>query len=250
MFVFWSLLALPTLTVLIGSIGDIISEGVDIFTLWTSDHLPENIGALRALKSDANKAKKGKNGVFQQAKPPGFMSNSKAEEGSFDNKAEENAVKGMGQGMENAEGTNFRNNAEKRDVDVAGKFYRHYLLVKEMKNVIQHIDAKPPRKYNYSEWTWFLKLLGEDESATSQHCRPVDVQQALETEENRGDAQAGTPEENGKVENWSWLGQKSPLMSSIDEPRWVLERMMSTLEKELKKMGDDHDAQDKKAVGR
>lgn len=32
---------------------------------------------------------------------------------------------------------------------------------------------------------------------------------------------------------WSWLGPRSPLMSSTDESKWLLERLMAALEKEL-----------------
>ena len=49
-FVLWSLIALPTLTVLIGSVGGVINEGVNTITLWISDHLPEKSGALSAMK--------------------------------------------------------------------------------------------------------------------------------------------------------------------------------------------------------
>ena len=233
-FVLWSLIALPTLTVLIGAIGDSISEGVGTLTLWLGKHLPEKTSAMADLKGNASKAA---GSAYQQAKPPGFMSNGNGDDADFDNKAEADAVKGLSQDMEES---NPGDDPTQHDANAAGKHYRHYLLMKEMKNVVQHTDASPPRKYTYAEWTWFLKLLGEDESSSDQHRRPGNVQHSQETGDTHGNAQAGAPERNGEVQAWSWLGPKSPLMSSIDEPKWVLERLMSTLEKELKERGDEH----------
>ena len=241
-FVLWSLIALPTLTVLIGAIGDSISEGVNTLTLWIGEHLPDRAGTLADLKGDAAKAA---GSAYEEAKPPGFMSNGKAEDGDFDNKAEADAVKGIGQSMEES---SARGDVTQQNVNAAGKHYRHYLLMKEMKNVVQHMNASPPRKYTYGEWTWFLKLLGEDESTPDHHRRIGNVQHGEETGDTNGTAPAGARERDGEVQAWSWMGPMSPLMSSIDEPNWVLERLMSTLEEELKKKGDEHDGRENKEL--
>jgi len=47
-------------------------------------------------------------------------------------------------------------------------------------------------------------------------------------------------------EKWSWLGRRSPLMSGMDEPRWVLEHIMRAMEKELRDMpgGDEERAKE------
>ena len=124
------------------------------------------------------------------------------------------------------------------DLDKAGKHYRQYLIMREMKNVVQHLDATPPRQYSYAEWTWILKLIGQDESNADHPRRAGSVQAAESADLTNGSAQAGEPEVNGKVKPWSWLGHGSPLMSGIDEPKWVLGRLMDTLEKELKAQGD------------
>lgn len=234
-FVLWSLVALPTLTVLIGAIGDSISEGVSNLTLWIGEHLPQRKGAIGDLKNDAAKAT---GGAYQDAKPPGFMSDGKAEDREFDNEAEADAVRGIDQKMEER---NTRGGTTQQDFGDTEKHYRHYLLMKSMKNVVQHINASPPRKYTYAEWTWFLKLLGEDESKPDHHRDIGAVQDGEERGDTNGNAQAGAQEADGEVQPWSWMGPKSPLMSSIDEPRWVLERLMSTLEEELKEKGDEHD---------
>ena len=46
--------------------------------------------------------------------------------------------------------------------------------------------------------------------------------------------QAQTDEERNEVRQWSWLGNRSPLMGDFGEAQWVLERLSMTLEKEMK----------------
>lgn len=229
-FVFWSLLALPTLTVLIGSIGDAISGGVNAFTLWLSENLPDK-GALSTLKGGAAKAKQ--DGTYEEAKPPGFMSDGKAEEAT-DDTMEVNAVKSIGGGLQNAENGGKDSAKQSGKSANTAKHYRRYLLMKEMKSVVEHMDASPPRQYTYQEWTWFLKLLGEDETDPAKHVMP----QALKKSDSEFMAQAHSKKDNAaKVGSFSWLGSMSPLMGTIDEPKWVLQHLMATLETELKSEG-------------
>ncbi|MCJ1402982.1 Potassium channel [Xylographa trunciseda] len=213
-FVFWSLLALPTLTVLIGSIGDSISDGVGELTLWIGDHLPEKSSALKDLKGEANKSKKEGGGGFQEAKPPGFMSDGAG--------TDEESQSAGDRGDEDAKAQNDVHSASK-----AGKHYRRYLIMRQIKTTVKQMDATPPRQYSYAEWTWILKLLGEDESSSTSH-------RSAEATEDAEDA--GHPDSK----SWSWLGQNSPLMSGEDEPKWVLQRLMDLLEKDLKEEGDEH----------
>ncbi|MCJ1479073.1 Potassium channel [Lambiella insularis] len=212
-FVLWSLVALPTLTVLIGSIGDVISEGMGKLTLWISDHLPQKSRAMKGLKAEANKKKKGSGGGFQEAKPAGFM----ADGAGTDGDSQGVDVGGDGEGK----AQNDVKNAGK-----AGKHYHRYLLMRQIKTVVEQMDATPPRQYSYAEWTWILKLLGEDETSSKAH---------RSAEETEVAEDAGHPESR----SWSWLGQNSPLMSGEDEPKWVLHRLMDALEKDLKEEGDE-----------
>jgi potassium channel subfamily K len=230
-FVLWSLIALPTLTVFIGAIGDAISDGVGLLTLKLAEHLPATGGARGALKKTAAKTKAGESGA---AKPPGFMSDDIARDHHFESKAHADAVKGLSHDVEGEAASAVKTDTSTEHARAAGEHYRHCLLVKEMQNVLQHVDASPPRKYTFAEWTWLLKLIGEDESDSSQHRHPAAVQKDATTEDHPDHAHANVPHERGSIEPWSWLGHKSPLMSSIDEPKWILERMMASLERELK----------------
>ena len=240
-FVLWSLIALPTLTVLIGSVGGIINEGVNTLTLWIGENLPEKSRALSDMKGEAAKAK---GSAFQSAKPPGFMEEGKAADAGTGDQAHAEAVTGTIQSMQENYESNTGHGA-------TGKQYRPYLLMKEMKNVVQHLDATPPRKYSYAEWTWFLKLLGEDESNSSRHKNPQTIHGA-EVAADAAHRQEPAPEahdEKDQIQSWSWLGRRSPLMTTTDEPQWVLERLMDALERELKEQGGKTLVEEKKTDG-
>lgn len=194
-FVFWSMLALPTLTVLIGAVGNSISEGVNAGTVWMAENLPAKTEGLKKLKGAAQEEKMGDEGAFKSAKPPGFMEDGEDQEAqSLGSDTTGKAVQGMS-GDQHPDG-------DKGKAHVAEK-YRGYLLMRELRNVVDHVDASPPRKYTYEEWVWFLKLLGEDDK------------------------------------KWDWMGQRGPLMESVDEPRWVMTRLMARLEEVLKGFGDE-----------
>lgn len=234
-FVLWSLIALPTLTVLIGAIGDSISEGVSTLTLWIGEHLPNRKSTIADLKDDAALAA---GSAYQETKPPGFTSDGEAEDRDFEKKTDADAERGVDRNMKER---NAQCDTTQQNFSGAGKHNRHYLLMKAMKDVVQHLNASTPRKYTYAEWTWFLKLLGEDESKSDRHREIRMVQDGEERRDMSGTAQAGAREGDGDMQPWSWMGPKSPLMSSIAEPQWVLERLMSTLEEQLKEKGEEHD---------
>ena len=226
---------------LIGSVGGIISEGVNTLTLWIGENLSEKSRALKGMKGEAAKAK---DNAFQSAKPPGFMEEGKPADAGTGDQAHAEAVTGTIQSMQENNGNNARHGA-------AAKQYRPYLLMKEMKNVVQHLNATPPRKYSYAEWTWFLKLLGEDESDSSRHKNPQTIHGAEVAADatHRQEPAAEAHDEKDQVQPWSWLGRRSPLMTNTDEPQWVLERLMEALERELKEQGRKTLVEEKKTDG-
>ncbi|KAH0829330.1 potassium channel [Fonsecaea pedrosoi] len=225
-FVFWSLIALPTLTVLIGAIGDTISDIVASTTLWLSKHAPESLSIIRRTKAAAEK-KRNRQGAFQEAKPPGFMDDEAALEYDFDDPNVAKVIQALGgREQNNAPGTDARPEDEK-EAQALLSVYRLHILLREMQNVVQHLDAQPPRKYTYEEWTWFLKLIYEDESFPVGHRHPWEY-----------DASVAAPVREKDDQKWSWLGQESPLMSMEDEPKWVLARLLEVARRGSKKKGD------------
>jgi potassium channel subfamily K len=124
-------------------------------------------------------------------------------------------------------------------MDELPKSKRHYhlILIKEMLQVMSHLNSSPPRKYTFDEWAWYLKWIGEDESEATTHRKAL--RKPRPDGEGLGAAmpvsgKGGKDEgEEGEKLKWSWVGNRSPLMGEKEEAEWVLDRLTNTLEREL-----------------
>ncbi|KAK3692495.1 hypothetical protein B0T22DRAFT_373978 [Podospora appendiculata] len=100
----------------------------------------------------------------------------------------------------------------------------HLTLIEEIGRVTRHLKAHPPRKYTFQEWAWYLSLVGEDENDADRHHKAH--------AHRRGEKEKHTENRDGK---WSWVGSRSPLMSSQEEAEWILDKLTIKLERELKR---------------
>ena len=249
-FVFWSLLAVPTLTILISNMGDTVVKSIRDVTLWLGEItvLPGEAGIRGRLKQVAVQTTRGK--VFKEGTDSKDSSNSlqgDKKEVDAEQAPPRNGVRSALSADTEAEGVQEEELIEAGEARLRGDrlgediHEYHYLLVQEVRNIMKHLNESPPRKYTYEEWAWFLKLMGEDEANPESHRRaPVKVKNALNKDPDIGDGTAN--EKDSPVKEWSWLGNRSPLMGDTEEAEWVLERLSATLEKELKKQ---HEAREK-----
>lgn len=253
-FVFWSLLAVPTLTILISNMGDTVVKGIRDLTLWLGEItvLPGEAGIRGRAKqivaqSTRGKVFRGSTDIMQE--PPGL------EKAGEDVGNEKNTHAGgagpagtdlLANKMERQELKDARD-AQARGDELEENIHEyHYLLIKEFRTVMKHLNESPPRKYTYEEWAWFLKLMGEDEASHKSHrAAPIEVKNIGNKEPDIQQGQTDDAEDDG-VRQWSWLGNRSPLMGDTEEAEWVLERLSVTLEKALKKQREERDEQDKK----
>lgn len=219
-FVFWSLIALPTLTVLIGSIGDAIGDFASTATKWVS----QSTGSLLRVVKRFEKRE-------SQDSEETFVLKGVHPDNSFDSLAHAEALRlttsQFSMTSDDAKELRYRRAAE-----AAGYAYRPYIIMKEIRNVIKHLDSDPPRKYTFAEWTWLLRLLDDDEANAEGHRVPG------HPEHQQVDAVA--PGHVQKKQAWSWMGQESPLMGTDSEASWILKRLMENLERELRDRGDKH----------
>ncbi|KAJ8062859.1 hypothetical protein OCU04_008114 [Sclerotinia nivalis] len=233
-FVFWSLLAVPSLTILISNMGDTIIKGIRDFTLWigNSTILPGEKGVRHSLKETINKLTFGK--IFEVSElPPGIEGaaiprNADRTTGHESAKNDpESAAQRVQGGRVDIETNRARKQAEENDRLPKNRHDYHCLLIKEIGKVMRHLNSSPPRKYSFDEWAWYLKLIGDDESEAGNHRKAV---RKPEDGKELGGAK-GECEDSG--EKWSWVGNRSPLMGNKEESEWVLERLHRTLEREL-----------------
>ncbi|KAI9808583.1 MAG: hypothetical protein M1825_003732 [Sarcosagium campestre] len=271
-FVFWSLLAVPTMTILISHMGDTIVKAVKDVTLWIGETtvLPNESGFRATVRKNIAKMTKGNLGRAAAEnkhlvnQPAGTSGEECLREDEAKTDRERKAVTSAGidraaQGLEVAEEEKAQDAQARGDVLSADKHHYHYLLIKELRSVMQHVHESPPRRYSFEEWAWFLRLLGEDETSGRTHHSPLAndnstvpptdgrPQGAAATSDgidrSGGDksaiaAAAAAAGEEDDERAWSWLGKRSPLQGGKDEAEWVLEKLSLTLERELQRERD------------
>lgn len=200
-FVFWALIALPTLTVLIGAIGDSVSAFVNWYTTWIGNHTVSIWRLFKAVAASEDKARKVKEAAKKVAtyhESADANGNEVVEDNGFGDIAHVERqhtvpIDFSMQGLTDMQAA------------VAEQTYKPFIILKAAQHVLGHLDADPPRKYTFQEWTWLLKLLGEDEADERGHRR---VGRPLEE-----GMQVVSPVRTESFHVWSWLGQESPLMS-------------------------------------
>ena len=241
-FVFWSLLAVPTLTILISNMGDTVVKGIRDLTLYLGEItvLPGEEGFRSRVKQLMAQGTLGKLFGDEGDPPPGLLGGQKeidAEQApSHPAGAQVRGTDFLAREVQDEE-LKEAGEAERRGDKLGENIHEyHYLLVQEFRNVMKHMNESPPRKYTYDEWEWFLKLIGEDESNSAFHRQaPVKVKS---DHNKKPDVQQTTNGDNNQVRQWSWIGSRSPLMGETEEAEWVLERLSMTLENELKKQNE------------
>jgi potassium channel subfamily K len=270
-FVFWSLLAVPTLTILISNMGDTVIQLIKDLTIWLGEVtvLPSESGSIRqSLKFGLTKLTGGKinvqgirdsNDNVEEA-PPGLvrMPRRQKQESRHNKKDVETAQK-LASVFEKAE--ELDEDETRRQGDRIFQDIHHYrhILITEVRNVYADVNSPKPKKYTYKEWSYFLKLLGEDEGDPKYHRKaPMDTGNsdpqkekdagtAETAEEQKGDNLQGAEQNNTatersdndragkKIKQWSWIGNRSPLMQDKEEAEWILEKLFIRLEEDLKR---------------
>ena len=263
-FVFWSLLAVPSLTILISNMGDTIVKGIRDLTLWVGNFtvLPGEKGVKTTIKESANALSKGK--IFSGTKEtgPGLIGESNKRKDDEDPNGEktnnnkndpESAAQRRASGMAERENTSANKKAESNDELPKSRRHYHVILINEIGKVLQHLNSSPPRKYTFEEWAWYLKLVGEDESSAETH-RKAKLKPRADGE-GLGAALPPDEDENGQIGidekvEWSWVGNRSPLMGNKGEADWVLERLTTTLGRELENMRREEEEKEGNRDGR
>lgn len=220
-FVFWSLLAVPTLTILVSDLGDTVVKAVKDVTIW--------LGEVTVLPSDEDTTRNRlKHGLYKATlgKLDSHHSYSRdVEEGSNnDDDGEKELHPGLARifklgrhgGRRHKKGTQETGErlaadferSEELDESIARKHgerseegkstpphvlllmlmradEHHYrrALLSQIRKVYADATAATPKKYSYAEWARFLSLLGEDEHDPSHHKRALDQEHGPSAQE-------------------------------------------------------------------
>ncbi|KAF2795381.1 potassium channel-like protein [Melanomma pulvis-pyrius CBS 109.77] len=225
-FVFWSLLAVPTLTILISNMGDTVIKEFKDLTIWLGSLtvLPDEKGVYATFKIALKRLQFGKLYRPDNEKNPTPESSKQT---TLDRLAEHIEDEELGEAEEAAE----HGDTIERDIH----FY-HYVLAKEIRQLMMDANVSPPKQYTYQEWSYYLRLIGLDEDDSSRHRKPrVENKRSKQKGPDLGAADGGKDENDDRF-TWSWLGIRSPLMGNTSEAQWLLQRLTRTLELEMHKM--------------
>jgi potassium channel subfamily K len=144
---------------------------------------------------------------------------------------------------------------------VQGENIHHYtyLLIRELRKMFLYLDASSPKEFDYEEWMYYLRLLGEDEADVARHHRPPPTDKPEDSERGRlvneiqmadrderkcsiGDGRpTDGPQNRDRPDTawkWSWMGHRSPLLGDKQEAQWLLEALADKLETELRKRSE------------
>ncbi|KAF2022036.1 voltage-gated potassium channel [Aaosphaeria arxii CBS 175.79] len=224
-FVFWSLLAVPTLTILISNMGDTVIKSFKELTFWLGSFtlLPEKPDA-RSNQQPRSRL----SGITGRLAPREEKRRS----------TKETQVDRIAKLLEADELEEAAEAGERGDSIQRDRHFYHYILVKEIRGLMRDLDASPPKQYSYDEWKYYLRLIGESEDDPTHHRRPKSSHSRSSGSPDLGTADGGTDDDASQA--WSWLGVRSPLMGSTPESQWLLQRLSETLENEMRLMHSSH----------
>ncbi|KAF8988436.1 hypothetical protein BDQ17DRAFT_1288832 [Cyathus striatus] len=203
-FVFWTLLAVPAVTILVSHMGSTVvravSKGVELLGRWTVLPEPKIFGRHHDHHQNRTKG----NHEDRSGKKDKNHEEREHREGlSAD-------VEHLGSAITHAE------EAKGRGDSLPAR------LAREIRNVSRDIDN--PRQYEWDEWVRWLELLCEDPRGGKK-----DQKRQQEVE---GDMERETDVEEKWIK-WSWLSGDGPLMSTEGETQWVLGKLCERLEEVL-----------------
>ena len=106
----------------------------------------------------------------------------------------------------------------------------HYRLISAISTVSDDIKNEPGKRYSFAEWVEYLSLIGEDEASPEMHSVPR-IHPPPGSKGRVREEEEIIEEEDG--DRWSWVGHHSPLMKEVSEGEWILEKLTCKLKEEL-----------------
>lgn len=174
-FVVWSILAVPSLTILISDMGDTVVKWVsDITELVASiTVLPGEQGFRAASKSVLQRILTTVKDSLQRFTPPGLLGDrpgghtikheKRIDSSEHENHMMDRLANRLTSHIEEDE-LREANEADRQDDELQRDIhFYHYILARECRNVQKDLSATPPKQYSWQDWEYFLKLMGNED---------------------------------------------------------------------------------------
>ncbi|KAI5272850.1 voltage-gated potassium channel [Aureobasidium subglaciale] len=237
-FVLWSVLAIPTLTVLISDMSDTVVQLFSNLTNWVASLtvLPEEgirtVGkaAFRSLSMshvfshDLDASKIHGPNLSRELKSPSTEEDDNEPPITMSDRIADRMAKHL-EAKELSDAISAEQAGDNLERDI--HFY-HFILARETQRLMKDLNASPPKRYSWGEWEYFLKLMANDYDTAAMSGNDL-IPDELRLPETREEWRKKHAEHR-----WSWLSGESPLMGHTSETEWILERLGACLERELR----------------
>lgn len=206
-FVVWSLVAIPTMTILISDMSDTIVSSINrgTFTLadWT---IMPKAGVWRDFLDGHPKLRD-----WLERKTKEREAKKRVEQGfTLQNPDEESVTERNGSVTVNH--PTLKKLAEERPEATEHELARKLAIA--IKRTANDLRAERPKIYSFEEWVEFTRLI----RFSSEDADEVEIEE----------------EEEGLVE-WDWIGEDSPMLADATESEWVLDRLCESLNRYTRK---------------
>jgi potassium channel subfamily K len=207
-FVFWSLLAVPAITILISNISDTLIRFMRDVTVF--------LGEITILPGDQSFRTRVK-GLMHTSWIDKWIRETTGEKPTKEAISDVEANNDDDRNTVEVEEHNKEESARRRgDISAENLHHYHYLLFREVRRMMEYATSNMSKEFDYLEWEYYLGLIsGKDKP-------PEDGQTEEEDEKNL-------------FRDWSWIDRTNPLLGQKTEVEWLLHALTEVLERELKK---------------
>jgi potassium channel subfamily K len=215
-FVMWSLIAIPTMTMLISQMSDTVVESFKRATNVVGDYvvLPQSQVYKTSLGRIPCIARFILSRQEKQRIERGFpVEGGKAEEGRNPPQTDESNNDDVA--TAHPQQTLEELARDPTPLELAQQ------LAFAIRRAARHAREGKRKRYSYEEWVEFTRLI----QFTDPRARSTSQRRQAEDSEVTSEP---TEDEYGLL-NWDWIGENSPMLAKQSEPEWVLDRLCESL---------------------
>ncbi len=225
-FVLWSLLAVPSLTILISNMGDTVVKWFSDVTIWIGSItvLPDDVGMRQSFRKAGEAIAVWCRDNLQHFTPPGILGmappehEKRTERTEYEQRMLDRLAERLNTHIDDSDlGYEKKPDQGGNDLEKDNQFY-HYVLARECRNLQKDLTNNPSKQYNWADWEYFLKLMGNeddpvdfpgqefpdilvpDQMRAPKDFLPGDMSARTDGQQSSGDEQAAPPSSSSSEE--------------------------------------------------
>ncbi|OAT06555.1 potassium channel protein [Blastomyces gilchristii SLH14081] len=234
--VFWSLLAIPTMTILFSSMGSTIAKFVEDATNFAGELtvLPGETSFKDVIASPLQQLRE-----LSYQTPRALLNHTISRAHRNENIPAYQTSPSTSRVFTGHGELSTKDESRVKDIQEAttNPHQRRYIIIREIRKIYRDLNAQPPKRYTYDEWYFYLSLVGKMELCSSYINIPhsqIEEIQGIDHPRIGLRTSVGVEKPNVQNNNWSWIGTRSPLIGDKDEAQWIFEALSAALEHDLK----------------